>query len=59
MCTFLVDQPELVTCARLSGERTVGCRGSEEADLSWKKWSVWLVSAQSSCSVTELQAYSL
>ncbi len=25
-------------------KQIVFCRGSEEADLSWKKWSVWLVS---------------
>ena len=37
------------TCARaLLDAKTVDegtmCRGSEEADLRWKKWSVWLVS---------------
>ncbi len=35
-----------VCCVRrLFFQQIVSCRGSEEADLSWKKWSVWLVSA--------------
>lgn len=53
-----MDQPKLVTCAGLWGELTVGCRGSEEADKNWEKWSVWLVSTQFSCLVTESQGYS-